>query len=116
MDAPLCVKALASHSKKNFWMNFQQVKPGCCDLFVWVAVWRDVIRYWVLSSHEVETNPYYSQGQHRGNVGEGQLHVKQDNIHEFEKYEVKPNELEEAIRAAYDRELKNEGQFWLTRR
>ena len=91
-------------------MNFQQVKPGCCDLFVWVAVWRDVIRYWVLSSHEIKTNPYYSRGQHRGNVAEGQLHVKQDNIHEFEKYEVKANKLEEAIRAAYDRELKAKGK------
>lgn len=110
MDAPLYVKALASDSQKSFWMNFQQVKPGCCDLFVWVAVWRDVIRYWVLSSYEVETNPYYSHGQHRGNVGEGQLHVKQDNIHEFEKYEVKPNKLEAAIRAAYDRELKAKGK------
>lgn len=110
VDAPLYVKALASDSQKSFWMNFQQVKPGCCDLFVWVAVWRDVIRYWVLSSHEVETNPYYSRGQHRGNVGEGQLHVKQDNIHEFEKYEVKPNKLEEAIRAAYARELKAKGK------
>ena len=106
MDAPLYVKALASNSHKNFWMNFQQVKPGCCDLFVWVAVWRDVIRYWVLSSHEVETNRYYSRGQHRGNTGEGQLHVKQDNIHEFEKYEIRSNRIEEAIRAAYDRELK----------
>ncbi len=48
MDAPLYVKALASDSRKPFWMNFQQVKPGCCDVFVWVAVWRDVIRYWVL--------------------------------------------------------------------
>jgi len=106
MDAPLYVKALASDSQKSFWMNFQQVKPACCDLFVWVAVWRDVIRYWVLSSHEVETNPYYSRGQHRGNVGEGQLHVKQDNIDEFSRYEVKPNKLEEAIRAAYDRQVK----------
>jgi hypothetical protein len=106
MDAPLYVKALASDSQKSFWMNFQQVKPACCDLFVWVAVWRDVIRYWVLASHEVETNPYYSRGQHRGNVGEGQLHVKQDNIDEFKQYEVKPNKLEEAIRAAYDRQVK----------
>lgn len=38
------------------------------------------IRYWVLSSREVETNPYYSHGQHRGNVGEGQLRVRHDNI------------------------------------
>jgi len=106
MDAPLHVKALASDSKKSFWMNFQQIKPGCCDVFVWVAVWRDVIRYWVLSSKEVETHPYYSQGQHRGNVGEGQLHVKQDNIDDFNRYEMKSNKLEEAIRAAYNRQPK----------
>ena len=109
VNAPLYVKALASDSHKSFWMNFQQVKPGCCDLFVWVAVWRDVIRYWVLSSHEVETNPYYSRGQHRGNVGEGQLHVKQDNIDEFARYEVKPNKLEQAIRDAYGRQVKANG-------
>ncbi len=104
MDAPLYVKALASDSGKAFWMNFQQVKPSCCDVFVWVAVWRDVIRYWVLSSGEVETNPYYSKGQHRGNIGEGQLHVRRDNIRDFARYEVKPNELEEAIRTAFDRQ------------
>lgn len=104
MDAPLYVKALASDSRKEFWMNFQQVKPSCCDVFVWIAVWRDVIRYWVLSSREVETNQYYSHGQHRGNVGEGQLHVRHDNIRDFAGYEVKARELEEAIRAAANRQ------------
>ncbi len=104
LDAPLYVKALSSDSEKQFWMNFQQVKPACCDVFVWIAVWRDVIRYWVLSSNEVESNQYYSQGQHRGNVGEGQLHVKHDNIMDFEDYSVKPNKLEKAIRLAYDRQ------------
>jgi len=106
MDAPLYVKALSSDSKKEFWMNFQQVKPDCCDVFVWIAVWRDIIRYWVLSSNEVETNRYYSQGQHRGNVGEGQLHIKHDNIDDFRKYRVQSNELEEAIRAASNRQNK----------
>lgn len=104
LEAPLYVKALSSDSKKPFWMNFQQVKPDCCDVFIWIAVWRDVIRYWVLSSSEVESNRYYSKGQHRGNVGEGQLHVRHDNVLEFEEYGVKPNELEQAIRLAYDRQ------------
>ena len=104
-EGPLYVKALASTSKKNFWMNFQQVKPGCCDLFVWIAVWRDVIRYWVLASHEVETDPHYSTGQHRGNTGEGQIHIRQDNIEDFRAYEVEPNLLEDAIRAAYKRQI-----------
>jgi hypothetical protein len=103
-DAPLYVKALASDSPKHFWMNFQQIKPRCCDVFVWIAVWRDVIRYWVLASHELETNPHYSQGQHRGNVGEGQLHVRQDNIADFARFEAKSNALAVAIREAWRRQ------------
>ena len=55
----LSLKALSSDSKQGFDMNFQQIKPGCCDVFVWIAVWRDVIRYWVLSSDEVAKNKYY---------------------------------------------------------
>ena len=86
-------------------MNFQQVKCGCCDVFVWIGVWRDVIRHWVLSSNEMESNKYFSRGQHRGNVGEGQLHLKDDNISEFAKYEAKGADLLEAMRAAYRRHI-----------
>lgn len=84
----LIMKALSSDTKEKFDMNFQQIKPKCCDVFVWIAVWRDKIRYWVLSSNEVVENEYYSQGQHRGNVGEGQLWLKESNIRDFDKYEV----------------------------
>ncbi|NLE37760.1 MAG: hypothetical protein GX621_07020 [Pirellulaceae bacterium] len=103
-NAPLYVKALASDSKKPFWMNFQQIKPGCCDVFVWVAVWRDTIKYWVQSSHEVENSSHYSRGQHRGNVGEGQLHLRQDNIRDFDRFLVQSNDLRQAIINAHDRE------------
>ena len=103
-DAPLYVKALSSDSDKPFWMNFQQIKPACCDVFVWVAVWRDLIRYWVLASRELESHPAYSQGQHRGNVGEGQLHVRHNNIAQFGQFEAKSNRLGDAIRAAWKRQ------------
>ena len=103
---PLYVKALAWESKLSFDMNFQQVKPKCCDVFVWIGVWRNTIKYWVLSSKEVEKNKYYSKGQHRGNTGEGQLHLKDDNIGEFVKYESKPKELLEKIIAAYNKQPK----------
>jgi len=102
----LYVKALANDSSKPFDMNFQQVKPACCDVFVWVGVWRDMIRYWVLSSDEVKNNKYYSAGQHRGNIGEGQLHLKDDNIVEFKTYEGRAVDLLAAIRSAYDRQTK----------
>ncbi len=100
----LYVKALSSNSDKRFDMNFQQVKPACADVFVWVAVWRDVIRYWVLASKEVEGSKYYSTGQHRGNTGEGQLHLKDENIDEFSSFESSARELLNSIRAAFLRQ------------
>ncbi len=106
-DDPLYVKALAWNSEKPFDMNFQQIKPSHCDVFVWVAVWRDTIKYWVFASKEVEGNRYYSKGQHRGNVGEGQLHLNHDNIKEFRKYEAQPKELLEKIIVAYRRQNRN---------
>jgi hypothetical protein len=104
VDAPLYVKALSSDSKKPFWMNFQQMKPRYCDVFLWVAVWRDLIRYWVLSSTDVESQADYSIGQHRGNVGEGQLHVTEENIGKFKAFETPSNRLADAIRNAYRRQ------------
>ena len=102
----LVEKALMWGSPRPFVMNFQQTKPKHFDVIVWVGVWLDRICYWALSASEIQGLRRFSKGQHRGNVGEGQLHVKHDNIHEFEKYEAEPNKLEEAIRAACDRESK----------
>ena len=98
---PLYVKALSWKSKKPFDMNFQQIKPKCCDVFIWIGVWRDIIKYWVLSSKEVKNNKYYSKGQHRGNIGEGQLHLKHDNIKEFQRYLSESNRLLKKIKEAH---------------
>ena len=87
-------------------MNFQQIKPICCDVFIWIGVWRDRIRYWVLSSNEVESNRYYSGGQHRGNEGEGQLHLKDTNVLEFAKFEVERSKIQSAVSLAYKRQIK----------
>lgn len=102
---PLALKALYSDSSEKFDMNFQQIKPACCDVFVWAGVWRDKIRYWVLASREVQSSTYYSKGQHRGNVGEGQLHIKKDNIAKFTKYESRSDRLLQAIKDAYLRQI-----------
>jgi len=103
-DEPLYIKALSFDSKRPFDMNFQQIKTKCADVFVWIAVWRDKIRYWVLGSDEVKNNKYYSKGQHRGNIDEGQLHLNQDNIAEFDKYEVKSTDIKKMIIKAYGRQ------------
>lgn len=89
----LIMKALSTTSKRGFDMNFQQIKPKCCDVFVWIGVWRDKIRYWVLSSEEVANNDYFSKGQHRFSIGEGQLWIKDTNIDHFKQYEVVVPEL-----------------------
>ena len=107
---PLIQKALTSDSAKPFEMNFQQTKARQFDVIIWIGVWLDMIRYWVLAANEIETHPRFSDKQHRGNVGEGQLHVKQDNIDDFGQYEAKPNKLEEAIRAAYERQVEAKGK------
>ena len=93
----LYMKALSSASDRPFDMNFQQIKPACCDVFVWVAVWKDLIRYWVLTTDEVKNHKDYNDLQHRGNSGEGQLHIKNTNIRDFDRFEVKAVELKQKI-------------------
>ena len=94
-------------------MNFQQLKPQCCDVFVWIAFYRDTETMWVMSSHEVKKHKGYSVGQHRGNKGnEGQLHVTRSNIKSLDKYILKnanAQELEDAIRKAALRNEKDKG-------
>ncbi|NUO80810.1 hypothetical protein HUU05_12070 [candidate division KSB1 bacterium] len=106
LDEPLYIKALASDSNRPFDMNFQQIKPACCDVFVWLAAWRDTIKYWVIPSYEVENSSFYSKGQHRGNVGEGQLHLNRETIAKFDKYLCKSTALEVAIKRAFAKEKK----------
>ena len=95
----LANKALASNSKFKFDMNYQQLKPSCCDAFVWIAVWRDKIDYWVLSSKDVQEHPLLSN-QHRasqlsesGEVVEGQIHINNANYADFEKYRVQVRDI-----------------------
>jgi len=103
-DEPLYVKALSRNTQKKFLMNFQQLKPQCCDVFIWVAVFRDEIVLWIMNSNEVLNNPLFSKGQHRGNKGnEGQLHIKHDNIHVLNQFELKDDDIETAIREAAKR-------------
>ena len=93
----LISKALRRNSSDKFIMNFQQIKPGCCDVFVWMAVWLDKIEYWVLSSDEVLNNSHYSDHQHRNSIKEGQLQFTESNISSFDVYKVAPSNILAAI-------------------
>jgi len=103
-EEPLYMKALSRNTKKKFLMNFQQLKPQYCDVFIWVAVFRDEIIVWIMSSKEISQHSLYSKGQHRGNIGnEGQLHIKHDNIDQLNDFILKDDNLENAIREAANR-------------
>ena len=100
-DEPLYMKALSRDTKKRFLMNFQQLKPGCCDVFIWVAVFRDEIVLWIISSKDVASNRSYSS-QHRGGI-EGQVMVTNENVHLLKKYELTGDNIERVIRKAASR-------------
>ena len=99
----LSEKALSKKENTVFDMNFQQLKPSCCDVFVWIAVWRDKIDYWILSSKDVQQNEHFSN-QHRasklsdnGDVVEGQIHINNRNYDDFEPFRVSVRELYDKI-------------------
>jgi hypothetical protein len=101
-NEPLYMKALSSNTKQNFLMNFQQLKPNYCDVFIWVAVFRDKILVWVIPAKDVLNHSLYSKGQHRGNHGnEGQLHMNNSNIKQFNKYLLKNKILKRSIVSAF---------------
>lgn len=95
-DEQLTIKALATDSRKTFNMNFQQLKPECTDVFIWIGVWRDKIKYWVLSADDVKNNKYYSKNQHSKGlkeIEEGQLWINEKNIHEFDQFLTSPADI-----------------------
>lgn len=108
-DEPLYIKALSADSTRPFLMNFQQLKPGCCDVFLWIAVYRDKIKYWVISSKAVHQYRTFTP-QHRNtataersrdykkeDIYEGQIMVTNDNIADFDGFLSSAQGLKEAV-------------------
>ena len=91
----LISKALDFESTETFWMNFQQLKFDICDIFIFIGVWTDMIKYWALTNDDVKSNPYISH-QHRGGV-EYQIGITEKNISAFDKYLVEPDKLVDFI-------------------
>ena len=91
----LVSKALRYGSDDPFWMNFQQLKLDVCDTFILTGVWVDQIAYWVMSNEDVKTSKYLSH-QHRGGI-EYQIGVTDNNLHEFERFQVAPDQLADAV-------------------
>ncbi len=114
-EAPIYEKALSSYSEAPFLMNYQQLKPSCADVFIWITVYRDVIEYRVLSSEDIRHNPFFTP-QHRNNttanraqdydrssIYEGQIMLTQDNIEQFKAFLVEPENIYDAVCSAHNR-------------
>lgn len=113
-EEALIVKAIASDSKRPFLMNFQQQKPSCCDVFIWIAVYRNQIRYWVIYSNEVQSNKFLTpqhrnaatavrkKGYKKEDIYEGQIMVTDENISYFDKFLTAGKNLKEAVITQYE--------------
>lgn len=99
-EESLYVKALSSNSRRPFLMNFQQLKPKCCEVYIWVAVYRDKIKYWVINSNEIQKNQYFTpqhrnettadrkKGYKKEDIYEGQIMMDENNCSYFDKFLV----------------------------
>lgn len=107
-NEPLYMKALDSKSEKDFLMNFQQVKPSCCDVMLWFAVYRDCVKYWVLKNkdiYELNFSPQHRNKEtevrkddyKKTDIYEGQVMITRDNISSIEKFQVEGRGLRQAI-------------------
>ena len=82
LKANLANRAMKSSNVKchNFDCNIQQVKRKEFDILYYGLFFADVIEIFKMTSDEILQCPGYSDKQHRGNEGEGQFHLNQDNI------------------------------------
>jgi hypothetical protein len=113
-DEPLYIKALSSNSKKRFLMNFQQLKPSCCDVFLWLAVYRDCVKYWVLKNaiiqqhhdftpqHRNESTAGRAKGYEKSVIYEGQIMITNSNVDSIENFIVESRAIRQAIIEQYE--------------
>lgn len=75
-------KFVNSKSDEKFDCNIQQVKPNCFDVIIYGVFFNDIIYIFKTTSEIIKTdkNIGYVDKQHRGNVGEGQFHIKRTNL------------------------------------
>lgn len=74
----------------GFKYHYQQLKPSCCDVFIWIGTCRDELIYWVLTSDELLKTGKLSP-QHRNEntkvegveVFEGQVFMTEDELLPF---------------------------------
>lgn len=53
----------------GFKYHYQQLKPSCCDVFIWIGTCRDELIYWVLTSEELQRTGKLGSQHRNENTG-----------------------------------------------
>lgn len=102
------IKALTWDSKKPFQANLKQIRPNCWDVFILIGVWRDAIKYWLISSDEIKNNKYFLKKQGKENNEEWQLCLNSNNLKDFSEYSTDLNFFSNDILNLYKEKKINE--------
>ena len=77
--------------KFEFDCNIQQIKTKLFDRLIYLLFFKNVIEIFEISGRQIQKDKrvFYSDRQHRGNIGEGQFHVNNKTYgHHKESYLV----------------------------
>lgn len=72
--------AFSNWQQCEFDCNIQQIKRTEFDVLYYGLFFSDCIKIFRIKSDEIGSQIYYSNKQHKGNVGEGQFHISQDSL------------------------------------
>lgn len=85
----------------SFKYHYQQLKPSCCDVFIWIGVCRDELLYWVLTGDELLQTGKFATQHRNENTGitnnviyEGQVFIGEEDL---EKFRVDEEDIVQAI-------------------
>ncbi|MBC8537393.1 restriction endonuclease subunit M [Christensenellaceae bacterium NSJ-63] len=74
----------------GFKYHYQQLKPSCCDVFIWIGTCRDELIYWVLTSQELLYTGKLGSQHRNENTGvagievfEGQVFMTEEELSPF---------------------------------
>lgn len=74
----------------SFKYHYQQIKPSCCDVFLWIGVCKDELLYWVLTNDELQSTGKLGPQHRNENTGvagakvfEGQVFMTEDELNPF---------------------------------
>lgn len=86
----------------GFKYHYQQLKPSCCDVFIWIGVCKDALIYWVLTSTELLQLGKLGPQHRNENTGisgisvfEGQVFMTEE---ELEPYLVEESDILDVVR------------------